>query len=975
MQLLLSPYYMFFLSLLIPFASFAKPFDSPADFRLIITGGIKGVHGGDRAFYKSSLFRLNDAVDGDFGPFVIEDASFKAFRLNDVVYFSFEKIDKSDLLQSEMLQKSHVKKGTAQGLQGAQAFGFAFNNQGTIEKLDNQFLRRELGSIYGQFNWEVRQVGETRIFAIDVSGGKKEIQWPKSIAEIDDTEAVIGLYPQVNKKTIFFPRQLAATSRVFGVVDHLLAQRSEVPTRYLDIGNALFNSDDESLAMAKQTHALLMARNPVVLGAGRYDLNALFQDKALLEKSPYVLALQGVPDAPQSRIANVGKVKVQFSALGDMDSLALGFLPKGVLPLTIQQSIQKSGASASKADLVIGLSDNSNSAGVATSSPVFDAVLSLVSDIKGALPAQDDIDLERNHQEGLNSVAPLVRVSASDVTEVLVWSDQKGYINRLEIHRYPVVDSGPEATDVEEIFKKNIIHSTSLDLGLPEKELNGTKQAWVQSDFDDVLGGILLQAQPNTELAILDLTEAATPTYSAVPKNLAQSLLERPGRAIWLSLQGKYIKRILKAAQKKQFGLPIILVGGDAKKGMIGRREINDAESYRVVVTEKVLIAIDDFMKREGLSARSTLAASSLQTSLFEGSRDSLKILSELRKRDESDDASIGEKRDLLDASSSISQIVHSALAAGITKKETSQLVQNSLGSKRHTLVFDVTDLDFGLKANHTNNELSQWQNHHQTSKTAFTEARFWDQNYLNILIYAKAALKYYGPLVDAELAFSEKFFQPNSENSDDIKKLNFGKLRPVKDTTKINAEVRLPFSRVMERPFLPALGLGALANLTYETQLWPNILMSTIDPKDWPRRISDTRLFLGLGAKPKTILENLQAGAVLGYDFSRDSAMQSLAAGFEIGAAGKWNVGKLVFKLESSLRKMFPFVAVPDQGRMGMIWLTDSKVEVPIYGGFSLSAILNFTVGAQMNNPWVLGTNTLFGLALSYGGNFKWLL
>ena len=70
----------------------------------------------------------------------------------------------------------------------------------------------------------------------------------------------------------------------------------------------------------------------------------------------------------------------------------------------------------------------------------------------------------------------------------------------------------------------------------------------------------------------------------------------------------------------------------------------------------------------------------------------------------------------------------------------------------------------------------------------------------------------------------------------------------------------------------------------------------------------------------------------------------------------------------------MFPF-DTPEKGRMGLVWLTDSKVEVPIYGGFSLSALLNFTVGAQMDDPWRLGTNTLFGLALSYGGNFKWLL
>jgi hypothetical protein len=993
MQILLSRCFLFLLSFLFSLFGLTEKMEKPADFRLIITGGIMGVHGGDDAFYDSPLFRLSDVVDAEFGPFVIENASFMSFRYNDVLYFSFEKIEKNTLMQNVETPKILKQKGTVQGLLGAQAMGFAFDQVGMIDQLNDNALRRELGSVYGQFNWELHQIGNVCVFAVDISGKNNVITWPKQLAEINDVEAVIGLYPKVKKRTVFFPRSLAPTSRVFGVVDRLLAQRSQIPTRYLDLGNALLSSADESLAAAKQTHALLMARNPIVLGASRYDLSALLQEPALLEKSPYILSLRGLSGAQQSRIEKMGNIKIQFSALGDIDKLARGFFPRGVSSLTVSESIQKSGASAGQADLVIGLSDNSNTAGLAISSPVFDAVLSLVSDVKGALPAQDNIDLQKNHQEGLHSVAPLVRVSALDVTEILVWANKNGYIDRLEIKRYPAVDSGPEAKDAEEIFNFNQSLLAIEPQGLPIKQIKGVTQAWIQSDFDNILGGILLKAQPDTELAIIEQTLSATPIYSAIGYKQAQNLLDRPGRAVWLSLKGKQIKRVLKASKQNQFGLPIVLIGGDYNKYTIGQREIEDNELYRVVVTEKVLFALDRFVQREGLFAKSILAASSLQTSLFEGSRDSLKILSELRKREDGNDASIGEKWDLLGASLTISEIVQAALVAGASPKEEDVLRGNPLGKRRRTLIFDVSDLDFGLKFNHTNDVLLGWQDYAKTSGTSFTESRFWDPNYLNMLIYTKAALRYYGPWIDTELSFSEKFFRANSlsggeeselndtlaknawEKVDEIKfKKIADKLRPVKDTTKITGEIRLPFNKLASHPILPALGLGVFASVIYETQIWPNVWMNPVPPQYWPQRVNDGRFMLGLSGRPQAVIDMFQISGVFGYDFSRSSPMQSLAAGLEIGGSGKWNIGALIFKLESSVRKMFPFDG-PEKGRMGLFWLTDSKLEVPIYGGFSLSALLNFTVGAQMDNPWDLGSNTLFGLALSYGGNFKWLL
>ena len=59
----------------------------------------------------------------------------------------------------------------------------------------------------------------------------------------------------------------------------------------------------------------------------------------------------------------------------------------------------------------------------------------------------------------------------------------------------------------------------------------------------------------------------------------------------------------------------------------------------------------------------------------------------------------------------------------------------------------------------------------------------------------------------------------------------------------------------------------------------------------------------------------------------------------------------------------------------MGLVWLTDAKIEVPIVAGFSASAMTNLTIGERMSQPGTLGVGLVFGLALSYGDRFKWLL
>jgi hypothetical protein len=134
-------------------------------------------------------------------------------------------------------------------------------------------------------------------------------------------------------------------------------------------------------------------------------------------------------------------------------------------------------------------------------------------------------------------------------------------------------------------------------------------------------------------------------------------------------------------------------------------------------------------------------------------------------------------------------------------------------------------------------------------------------------------------------------------------------------------------------------------------------------------------RLFMGGSAKPWWGYELFRVGALLGYDFSRDTPNQSFGYGFELGALYKHNWRYFGFRLETNLRKLFPIVSDPAIGRMGLVWLSDARVEVPIIAGFSFSALSSLTVGERMAQAGDLGVGLVFGVALSYGNRFKWLL
>lgn len=883
------------------------------DFRLVVTGGLHGIHAGHEAFYNSPLFRL-----GKDSPLQIKDAQFEAFGAGETVYFSSSKIDLDKLIQA--IPNGLKKQFT--GVMASQLFGIKMTSEQFADFSDDP-VRRELGAVSHQLNYETVIVGKSLVYAIDMSLDQKGVYWASKLDEIKKVNSIYGTGSN-SEQYFFFPRDFRSTKRTFELVDQLLKKENNGPARYVDLGNTLTGNEHENLDDAIEMSSLLQSRKPAALALGRYDLNVVSQ---LPEQSAYIAALEGINAPAGSRRVKIGNSEIRFLALGDISDLASSFLGSDLKPLSTRQSIER--VKFNHDDLVIGLSENRDSAAQAIEYPLLDLVLSL-SDVRGgSLPSIDDINLSGNELSGVRTVAPLVRVSSSDVTEVSVWLSGPGQIKRISIRRHPIVGNAS---------KQDTFYEAALE-----------KKNWNESDFEKILSNVLLNAYPKSELVIIEKRISPTPIDSTLPMPLAEALIAPMGRSIEINLGGYYLNQILKAIKKNQFDIPVVVTN-------TLEREILPIESYRLVVSEKVLAAISDFIARESLFASSSNPSSSLQVALQESNKEAYKLLAELRKRENKSSDSADNIRTLLRSSPSLTELVR----AGILEK--SPLNQRP---DRSILIFEISDLDVGLKMNAVNDTLTSWQSGGKgDSKLAFDENRFWDPKYINLLLNAKVRLDYIMPRVETGLVTSIKYYQPNEDkpNAKTLKEVN--EARPGKDSVKLEGELRLPV------PFY----VSPLFRLTYETQIWPNSWFTAIPEQYWPRKVHDMRLFLGVSKKPKLSYELFRVGALLGYDFSRHNANQSFGAGFELGGAYRYNWRYFGFKIDSAFRKLFPIVDNPDAGRMGVVWLTDLSVSVPIVAGFSVSAMSSLNIGERMDTPWTYGMGAMFGMALSYGNQFKWL-
>ncbi len=933
------------------------------DFRLIVTGGLAGIHEGHKAFYESSLFHL-----GGLGDVVIKDTSRHVFEYHGTIFFSNIDITPSDIVACAQKGATGAY-GKFDGLVGQAIFGMALAEDGFSPAVaEDSSVVRELGAILVSMRWEVRSLGNQKIFAIQTGSDSLSPQWPTQLDDIDALPAVFATVGKKKQKFAFFARSLGATARAFGIVDELLNKNKDIASYYVDLGNSLLSVDNGNEKMAKDVQKLLQARHPVLLAASTLDISALQYDPNILQgKNPYIIAARG-GELPISRLVDLNGVYAQFSALGTLSPESQALLPKGTMALPISEAILKAQEEGQRrgADLVFGIADTSDAVGAAMASPVFDALFALVSGQKSALPAADDMDLQHNLENGLRSVAPLIRVSSSDVTEVSFWVDREGHIRRLRIERHPVVGDGVEAKDAED-FTEQLAPPDDIWLpGLPARSsVTEEETEWTRHDLENMLGQILIDAS-GAEMAIVEQIAVPSPMTAALTLPVAQALLERPGHQVTFEVSGKYLKRIIKLLEANQFERPVTMVGGSSREPTVSLRGIVNTEWYKMVTTEKVLLEIHRFLLHQSVIVENDVASTLVNDAL--GQRASLKILSSLKERDLSDSPALADWRDLVLGRPYIASIIHDRLLAGVSIATCQEWLKHAYGKALSSVILDISDFDLGIKFNASNQTIQRWR---KTEDFKVPDSRLDIPQYLHVLLNARAMLKYNTRYLDTDLTGTTKFYQTD------------GTQAPSSDNTRADLQFRIPFERVLN--LVPGSAyLSPVVRLSYETQIWPVSFLTSVPSSKWEEmgwlpRNKNAYGFVGVSMRPikESDDDTLHVGAVSRLNvnnLSGSDPRQAWDFGFESAGQGKWSYGPFTFKLTGLVDLFFPIVEKPANNKLGIIMGLTGKIEFVVWQYLSVSVLADIYAGSLMVSRSDFGVSAIGGLAISYGQRFKWM-
>jgi hypothetical protein len=944
------------------------PQSPKSKMRFIVTGGLEGVQDGYRPFYEHQLFRLGTSA-GAKSPFVIDDSNVRVWRTDDTVFFSDAKLDAHMLVEAG--HAAVVDQGSHEALAGHAFFGIGLDEAKAVWRdLKSSYLKRELAAYAAKVHWERRDIGGKAIYALAAAFPRVPLRWPTNASQIYGAPGVIGREKGKSGRILLVARPSSSTARVFGVIDSLLHAKRDTPTRLIDIGGSLGASRGIKAEEANRLKKLFLKRDVAVMGTELYDFALMAKEASIFNDIPALSPIVHSDFPPRDRTIQMGSKKVQFLAIDQITPDAFAYLPKDVSnpawPELFEQAHDRREKAA--ADLVFAITNSSKGAAVVSRSPIFDAVLTTVSGKRGAL-ASENINFADNIKGKERSMAPEIKISPNQVTELeIIYRVDTDDIESIQVTRHELVDDGPMAQDAKEAMEiSNRAHRLFEEILPMRTDVSKDRAFYGEVDFDNIIGAVLLRSSPEAEIALVDKeSDLPTPIFSGLSRPLAETLLSRPGQAVTFAIWGKSIKKLFKLMQKKSFEVPFVVVGGTLKGPTINKRAVINTEMYTVIATEKVFNAIVNMVEKD-LHLMSTINIAAVIGDTI-ADKEPLKSLEAVKRQVGREEVIADDRRDLVADTPSVSEVVAEGLKTPLSGEQLRTSFKTVGGESRHTFALDLEDLELGFSMNQVNNGLSAWQNKEIDDKGhtySLPENRLRDATYFHLLINAKLALQYFGPYLDSELLSVVRYSQTEFLKTDKY-------YRPVKDKVAFDWSFRIPLERMVEKPreWTPT----PLVRFSFDTSIWPNAWMSP-GPEPWLPRILIGRIFVGSALKPLWGKEVLRAGVVYSYNFNKRDSAQASDLGGEISGDYKWFLGPVGLKLETVLRWLNPFVAVPDPDKLALYWDTGARVDYALGAGFSVVAFADGVV-AQAMNPVVAqyGTSIITGLALSYGNRFKWL-
>lgn len=879
-----------------------------ADLRLVVTGGLSGLRDGTESFWEASIFRGSGGL-----PLRVLDANATALRAGDVLVVAEEGPVTAALVARAATAPVHrtVERGV---LLGPNAIGVALEEPRAEEH--ERALERGLAAVSRPARLERRVVDGRALWAIDLTP-ETPLVWPQPETPLLTLPAARVAVGDDGAPVVLVARGKGAVPRAFGIVDRLLSTPDAPPTAYVDVGGALTDTHDASLETARAMRALLLARAPAVLAAGRAELTALQADPEMLDGGPWMLAAttsQGRALPPPSRRVTLGSREVVFVALGGLGARTTTLLPPAARGLSASETLALAGdAATDDAALVVGVALSSEGAEAALTSSLFDGVMHLASSRLAALPAVDDIDLRENHRTGLHAGPGLARVSSADVTEVHYWFDDAGRVERMRIVRHAIVDDGPEAADAVLALEARGRTSGHVDSGLPARAtLLPERPMWTQADLDHVLGA-LVRDERRAELSVLPTVAPPVPVAGIIPRPLASAWLSSNDRVVTLALSGAQLASLFDVVRTR-LAKDLVVTGADVSRRTVAQRAIAPLEEYRVAISEQAL---------------SVLRGAGLELSVSDDDRGGAERMSELvdRRLAREPRAAVGE------------------------------LLVDPTGRPTHALLFELQDIAASVTVHDLSNE---------AAFSLVRDARLQTPDSLSVGVNGRGMLAYEGPFVAAALLGTAQLMRNTLRAPDGTETI-----QELRDVALFEADLRLPLPRLTggDPLYTPQPGV----RVTYDTEWTPS---ETVDKAGnvvvLPRK-SLLRGFAGGTWHPAPFFKEVRAGLILQNDFAEDTA-GALEWGAEAALSGEWPAGTVKLKLDSYVRALVPD-ANDTAYDLGLVFQTMGRVELPTFLGLGVAAFADLYV-ASGKLPETRGpaTSIILGASLTYANRLKWL-
>ncbi|HXW53974.1 MAG TPA: hypothetical protein VEL47_07705 [Myxococcota bacterium] len=893
------------------FYSFAVPADET--LRLVLSAG--ALLDQSPAFYDSRIFA--GANDGS-PPFDIAHIG-RAFVFGRTIIYAPEGLAALDVVTEPTDEKS----GIATGFVGPSFRGFSLKDE------LSESAKRYLGAGVFTYNYEIRTIKQKAVYAFALSD-KTKPAWPKPGDDLQEIRAV-RLHDARGSEQLVVARNVGDLKDRLGLVDHVLA-RNVKPTAFIELGG---NHGDNGIIPKEKIDALLRRKPAAVfLGSGEMA--------SLLMPDSHISLLNGIyPFADKfHQSVHINESQVDFWSATFDEKLWPLYQRLGKAKSLSEEIVDMTAHTTdSKKALNIVRVFSEDAAMDAAKSVFVDLVLLISKDPYTPLATGETVDLAR--PLGYAEIAPIIRVSYLDITEVQIFSWSPFTIQRIEIKRHPITDDGPKARDVAE--RASPVAGPSLpDLSVLYQ---AKERKWRAQDFERVLGGIIL-GSTSADVAFFEKMSITTPISGDIPFDVAKRLLSLPGNVVAISLSGKLLKSLLK---NKIFNRDLVAYGVDAKSATIGGRAINTSEKYSLALSESALLKIFGIAVRGGLGEEYAIRAPFIEP-IYGNITDLYFIAGP--KMVSTNDATEEVDGALKKVSSaiSVSEMVRTFLLSN-NPEAIRTLIDDASGRPHHVVTLDLTYLDLGLSKNVTN---SLYEGYVENKVLPMGRGKV--PPWAHVFIFAKTELNYDAPDLITSLTGEIKYMHTNFQE------------KPEKDKTKLGLKFRLPWERSFFKD--SSIVLSPIMENLYETKLAPHFFSNH---EKLPIRTQRTESLLGFNVDFTKLGFNMDFGGAMVVDYTRTNTVNALDFGPALNFFSKWSlVGPLELSSKITSYYLFP---LPNNsaskklafGVEGTVWLRLMR-----FYDFSVSAMSDFLIVTLQETPKDFAVSSIFGLTISYGRLFR---